>query len=502
MADNWPNWPIIGRESTGFAEMKQKIKYIQMKQNIIYSILIILVISSCRVGPNYQRAVVNSPATFRFDSISTQADTIINLKWWELFQNEELKALIDTALINNQDVLIAASRIEENRAVVGYNKADMWPSIGYDGSGARMQNNMPALGISGPYNNFSGAANLAWELDFWGKFRRGTEAARAELMASDYGHRAVQISLISSIAGTYFLLLDYDARLKISERTLVSRKESLRIISERYDKGIVPEIDLNQAEIQEAIAAASVPLYERLVAQTENALSVLIGGNPGTIVRTSALRDLVIPPEIPSGIPASVLARRPDINQAEQMLVAQNARIGVAVAMRFPSISLTGMLGAASTDLSSITTGDALIWSFGGGIVGPIFQFGKNKRRVEIERQRFYQDSLYYVQTILQAFREVEDALVEIQTLDSESIARERQMAAALNAAMLSNKRYNGGVTSYLEVLDSERSQFNAQLSAAEVYQLYLNAYVLLYKALGGGWISAEEMKQAEEAPQ
>ena len=293
-------------------------------------------------------------------------------------------------------------------------------------------------------------------------------------------------------------MLDYDARLETSIKTLKSRNESLRIIGERFDKGIVPEIDLNQAQIQEAIAAAAVPFYERLVAQTENALNVLLGNNPATIKRSHKLRDAVIPPEIPSGIPSSVLARRPDINQAEQLLVAQNARIGVAVAMRFPSISITGMLGAASSDLSSIASGESVIWSVGAGIVGPIFQFGKNKRRVDIERQRMYQDSIYYTQTIRQAFREVEDALIEIQTLDRESTARERQMAAAQNGAMLSTERYNGGVTSYLEVLDSERSQFNAELAASETYQLYLNAYVFLYKALGGGWISEAEMNQAQ----
>jgi len=469
-----------------------------MKRNIIYSIFLILVISSCKVGPNYQRPVVTSPTSFRFDSISTQEDTVINLKWWELFNNPELKALIDTALKYNPDVLIAASRIEEARAVVGYNKADQWPSIGYDGSGARQQMNIPGLGIDGPFNNFSGAANLAWELDFWGKYRRSTEAARAEMLATDFGHRAIQVSLISSVASTYFLLLDYDSRLETSKKTLESRGESLRIIGERFNEGIVPEIDLNQAQIQEAIAAAAVPFYERLVAQTENALSVLLGNNPMTIKRTQKLRDEVIPPEIPSGIPSSVLARRPDINQAEQMLVAQNARIGVAVAMRFPSISITGMFGAASSDLSSIASGESVIWSVGAGIVGPIFQFGKNKRRVDIERQRMYQDSLYYVQTIQQAFREVEDALIEIQTLDRESTARERQMAAAQNGAMLSTERYNGGVTSYLEVLDSERSQFNAELAASETYQQYLNAYVFLYKALGGGWISEAEMNQAQ----
>jgi multidrug efflux system outer membrane protein len=243
-----------------------------------------------------------------------------------------------------------------------------------------------------------------------------------------------------------------------------------------------------------------VPFYERLVAQTENALSVLLGNNPMTIKRTHKLREEVIPPEIPSGIPSSVLTRRPDINQAEQRLVAQNARIGVAVAMRFPSISITGMFGAASNDLSSLASGESVIWSVGAGIVGPVFQFGKNKRRVDIERQRMYQDSLYYVQTIQQAFREVEDALIQIHTLERESIARERQMAASQNGAMLSTERYNGGVTSYLEVLDSERSQFNAELAASETYQQYLNAYVFLYKALGGGWINEEELNAANQA--
>jgi multidrug efflux system outer membrane protein len=473
-----------------------------MKQNIIYSFFLILAITSCKVGPKYQRPEVKTPGAFRFDMASTQADTLINLKWWELFQDKDLEALIDTALIINQDVLIAASQIEEARAVLGYNKADLWPSLGYDGSGARSKVNIPSLGVTDPFNNFQGAASLAWELDFWGKFRRSTEAARAELVASEYGQRAIQVSLISEIANTYFLLLDFDSRLQISNKTLDSRKESLRIIRERFNEGIVAEIDLNQAEIQEAIAAASVPYFERLVAQTENALSILVGFNPGPILRSRTLRDQVIPPEIPSGIPSAVLARRPDINQAEQYMIAQNARIGIAVAMRFPSISLTGMFGAASSDLSNLLTNESMIWSVSGGIVGPIFQFGKNKRRVDIEGQRFYQESLYYVKTILQAFREVDDALVEIQTLDKESSARERQMAAAQNAADLSHERYDGGVTSYLEVLDSERSKFDAELAASQTYQQYLNAYVFLYKALGGGWLSSAEEKAFIQAQQ
>ncbi len=472
------------------------------RQKLITIAILIIILAGCKVGPKYKQPVVESPDLFRFDSVSTVADTVINLKWWEMFRDEDLKALIDTALVYNQDVLIAASRMEEARAVLGYNKADLWPSLGYDGTAGRQKVNVPSIGVSDPFNNFQGVATLAWELDFWGKYRRSTEAARAELLASEHGMRTIQIGLISEIASIYFLLLDYDARLEISRKTLETRRESMNIIQDRFNEGIVAEIDLNQAEIQEAIAAAAVPFYERQVAQTENALSILIGINPGPVIRNSTLRDQVIPPKVPTGIPSTVLARRPDINQAEQYVVAQNARIGVAVAMRFPSISLTGMFGAASSDLSTILNNESMIWSVSGGILGPIFQFGKNKRRVDIERERFYQDSLYYVKTILQAFREVEDALVEIQTLEMESNARERQMAAAKNAADLSQERYDGGVTSYLEVLDSERSKFDAELAASQTYQQYLNAFVFLYKALGGGWISEQEMMEAEAAQQ
>lgn len=469
-----------------------------MPRKLFYFVTALVFLAACKVGPKYKSPEVASPDLFRFDSVSTAADTVINLQWWELFGDPDLKTLIDTALKYNQDVMIAASRIEEARAVYGFNKADLWPSIGYDGTAGRSKANIPGLGLTDPFNNFQGMATLAWELDFWGKFRRANEAARAELLASEYGLRTIQISLISDIATLYFILLDYDARLNISRQTLQTRKESTRIIQERYNEGIVAEIDLNQAQIQEAIAASAVPLYERLVAQTENALSILLGSNPKAIVRNSTLQDQVVPPEIPSGIPAAVIARRPDINQAEQFVVAQNARIGVAVAMRFPSISLTGMFGAASNDLSNLLSNESMIWSVSGGILGPIFQFGKNKRRVDIERQRFKQDSLLYTQIILQAFREVEDALVEIQTLERESQARLQQMEAASNAASLSHERYDGGVTSYLEVLDSERSNFDARLAAAQTYQEYLNAYVYLYKVLGGGWISEEEKAAAE----
>ena len=466
-----------------------------MIKSIVKVLFLILIIVSCKVGPNYQRPDIKSPDQFRFAE-GTQ-DSTINLKWWELFQNDELRNMIETALKNNQDVLIAAARIEEARAVVGYNKSDQYPQFNYEGNFA--ETNLQGYSVTDAgYGLFIGPS-LSWELDFWGKYRRATEAARAELLASEYGQRAVQVGLISDVASTYFLLLDYDSRLDISQKTLETRKQYLQIIQERFDKGIVPEIDLNQAQIQVAIAAASVPFYERQVAQTENALNILLGHNPASIVRTHRLQNEPLPPNIPSGLPSSLLERRPDIRQAEESLAAQTAQIGVAQALRFPSFSLTGFLGAATTDLTSMTASNTIAWSAGAGLFGPLFNFGKNKRRVEIERQRMIQDSLSYAKTVLQAFREVQDALIEVSTYKRERAARQQQMVAAVHAMELSQSRYDGGVTSYLEVLDSERSKFDAELSASQAYQLELNAFVKFYKALGGGWITEEEMKNANQ---
>lgn len=437
------------------------------------------------MGPNYQRSDYKPPEKYRFNT--SGSDTTVNLKWWELFQDEYLLALIDTALINNYDIRIAAARIEEARAIVGYNKADLYPSFSYEVSASR--SNLVGNQKGDGYNTFFVAPALNWEIDFWGKYRRYTEAARADLLAAEYSQRVIQLGLISEVASTYFLLLDYDSRLSISRKTLDSRQESLKIIEERFNKGIIPELDLNQAQMQEADAAAAVPLFERAVATTENALSVLIGKNPGAIIGRNKLQEQVLPPDIPSGIPSSLLERRPDILQVEQNLVSQNARIGAAQAMRLPAISLTGFFGLASPELNQLLSDDGMVWSAGGSLLGPIFNFGKNKRNVEIERQRMIQDSLNYVQTILGAFQDVEDALIEVSTYKDEVIARNRQRDAAINASLLSKDRYDGGVTSYLEVLDSERSMFQAELSASETFQQQLNAYVKLYKALGGGWI-------------
>ena len=277
---------------------------------------------------------------------------------------------------------------------------------------------------------------MNWEIDFWGKFRRANEAAKAELIASEYGKRTIQIGLISSIVGTYYQLLDFRWREFIARKTVELRQESLDIIQARYDNGIVPEIDLNQAQIQLAIAASAVPLYQRSVAQTENALGILLGRNPGPVTVGIELDEQQLPPDIPVGIPSMLMERRPDILQAENLLHAQNARIGVAVAQRFPAISVTGLLGVASNDISTLTAGGAS-FSLGAAMVGPLFEFGKNKRRVEVERKKTEQALYQYERTVITAFKEVEDALVEIHTLKDERRARQDHVTAAQNAQKL-----------------------------------------------------------------
>jgi len=298
------------------------------------------------------------------------------------------------------------------------------------------------------------------------------------------------------VVSTYFQLLDYDQRLKIAEETVRSREKSLNIIQQRYDRGIIPEIDLNQAQIQKEIAASSVPFYRRLKVKTENVLNILTGRLPLEIKRGKILQEQTVPPDIPPGLPAQLLERRPDIRQAEYLVMSRNAQIGVAQAMRLPSISLTAVLGFASNDLSTVIAGGPA-WSIGGNLFGPLFNFGKNIRRVEIQEEKTKQALLGYENTVLNAFREVEDALVEVQTYKEQVTAKRRQTIAARNALSLSRERYDRGITSYLEVLETERSWFNAELELSDIRRLYLTAYIKLYKALGGGWITQEE-KDAE----
>jgi multidrug efflux system outer membrane protein len=314
------------------------------------------------------------------------------------------------------------------------------------------------------------------------------EAAREDLLATEEAYKGVYISLISEVAGTYFYLRDLDQRLEISKQTLKSRQEYFEIINQRFINGIAPEWDLRQAEVQVNIAASAVPAFERAVAQTENVMAILLGRNPGNIPRGKSITDQTINPQIPCGLPSELLERRPDIMAAQHQLAAQNARIGVAQAQRFPSLSLTGLLGVSSTELASVLTADAAVMGASAALLGPVFEFQRNKRRVDVEKAKTDEALKVYELTVISAFADVDNSLVAVKTYKEELFARENQAKAALQVAGFSRSRYDAGVTNYLEVLDADRTNFDAQLKSSETKQFLLNSQLNLYKSLGGGW--------------
>ena len=390
--------------------------------------------------------------------------------------------------MENKELAIATARRDEVRARLGFTRADLYPQVDGVASAGRGNQAEQFLPGVGEQDTFILAAEAFWEVDLFGRIRRSTEAAQAELFASEANRQAVITAVVADVASTYFLLRDLDARYEIAERTLMTRQDSTNIIRERFNKGIVPYLDVNQAEIEEADSAATLAALGRTRIQAENLLSILLGRNPGLVLRGRSLADQTLPPDVPAGLPSELLERRPDLQAAEQTLAAQTARIGVAEALRWPSLSLTGSIGLISDDLSELTSNNSDIWNVDATLFAPIFNAGRNRERVEIERARTEQALNQYELAVILAFSEVEDALAAISNLEDEYEARQMQVTAARSAATLSRARYDGGVTSYLEVLDSERSLFTAEIAASQVRRAQLVAVVDLYKALGGGW--------------
>ncbi len=460
-----------------------------MRTRRLLLLAVVLALGGCTLGPDYVRPDLDAPASY-IQPVQ-EGESFANAAWWDLFQDPQLQELIRIALVENQDLGIAVSRIEEFRAVLGVTRSNQFPTVDIAGTAGRTDpsRNVFPGGLSGEeIENYRLSADVFFELDLFGRLRRSTEAARGELLAAEESRRGIAISLVANVASTYMLLRDLDAQLEISRRTEVTRANSLRIIEARFEMGTVPRLDVNQAEIQLAVANSAVAAAERLVGQTEHALSLLIGRNPGGIARGLPLQRQTMPPSIPAGLPSELLLRRPDVLSAEASLAAQTARIGVAEAARWPALSLTGSFGFESQELSTLTRSGSDFLSIGGSIFQPLFNSGRNKRQVEIEQARTKQVLLGYQQTLQRAFGEVEDALIAVRTYKAEHEARARQAAAARSATMLSRARYDGGVSSYLEVLDAERSLFDAELTESQTLRLYINAVIELYKALGGGW--------------
>ncbi len=443
----------------------------------------------CRLGPDYHPPDMTLPPEWR-QPAPAEPQSTADLAWWDLFQDETLRELIRTALTQNKDLAIAASRIDEARARYGFTRADQYPvvNLGIDATRGRTSAQLPP-GDGATTNAFAGRVEAFYEVDLWGKYRRSTEAARADIMGTLMARQTVVLTLVGDVAASYFFLLDLDNQLAISRETLEARRESLRIIRARFEHGTTSALDVHQAEIQESIAEAAIPTFERLIVETEDRLRVLLGEFPGDVVRGRPLAEQVLPPEIPPGLTSDILRRRPDLQAAEQALIAANAFIGVAEAQRYPLIGLTATAGAASDDLSRITHGGAGLWSIGASLVQPLFNFGKNKRRVEIARAQTEQALISYEAAVQQAFREVEDALAGVRTARERAAVLDRQVIAARAALAMSQARYDQGVTSYLEVLIQQTTAFEAELGASLARQEALSSVVRLYSALGGGWI-------------
>ena len=448
--------------------------------------LLALALSGCKLTPDYERPELGLPPAW----IETTPDgeSIANLEWWELYEDRQLEFLIRTALEENKDLGLALARIAELSARVTVTRADQFPFIDVFSSAGRGRESQFLFPGAPTQEAYGLSAQLSFELDIWRKYARATEGARADLLATEAAHRAITISLVGAVANTYLLLRDLDARLAISERTAKTRTESLRIIEARFEKGIVPELDVYQAEIELADADAAVASFERQVVQTENALRILLGRYPGAIARGLSLEEQALVPDVPAGLPSELLQRRPDVISAEQQLAAETARIGVAEALRWPSISLTASFGAVATELSDLNANEAKAWNLVAGLIAPIFNSGRLKANARAQRAVAEQALRSYEATVLQSFREVEDALVAVRTLRVEHAARLRARDSAREAARLSRARYDGGVVDYLEVLDSERSLFRSELDESSTRRASFDAVVLLYKALGGGW--------------
>jgi multidrug efflux system outer membrane protein len=463
--------------------------------------LLSLVMTACAVGPDYSRPSVTTMEGFRMTEAGSGGPSIANLPWWELLRDEELQKLIRISLDENKDLKRAVAMVEEFESRLFVSRMDYAPKVDAVVNAPSFGRNSPFQfpGFPNPFNYYV-QGNLSWELDIWGRIRRSNEAARGDLLSKDENQRAVVLELVSSVAQAYFELLQFDMQLDIARRTLRSWEESVRIAQARLRQGVIAKLDADQFEAERANAAARAAEFERQMIQKENQLSVLLGRNPGQITRGRSLTEQVIPPAVPPGLPSELLQRRPDVLLAEQELAASTARIGMAKADRFPKLSLTGLIGVAHPQLSKLFTDASDFGVAGPTLAGPLLNaqiLGFQQEAVEAQAR---QAVARYEQSILVAFKEVEDALVAVRTAREQREAQAQQVEALRSALRLANLRYKGGLANYLDVLIAQRNLFEAELSLTGTHRLHLVSVVQLYKALGGGWSPEEHPPQRAES--
>ncbi len=451
------------------------------------------------VGPDYRRPAVEAPGAWRTGAEAQKQDSasLVDTRWWEQMGDPVLNDLIGVAMRESKDLPVASARVEEFAAQYGVVRADLFPQVG---AGAQYERqrvtergaNEFSSGYKFTTDSFSTTLNASWEIDIWGRVRRASEAARAQLIASEEGRQAVILSLVSSVAASYVNLRNLDRQLEIAEKTVDSRKKSLELFEQRFKVGLISEMELFQVKTLYEDALASVPQLKNSIAQQENGLCVLLGRDPGPIPRGRNIDQLVLP-QVPAGLPSELLTRRPDIRQAEQNLIAANAQIGVARAAYFPAISLTGLLGVASGELSKLFTGPARVWSYGASLAVPIFTAGKISGQVRVAEAQREQALIAYRQAIQNAFRDVENSLVDQGMTRQQLAVRGKQVEDFTKYVYLANLRYENGYSNYLDVLDAERSLFNSQLSYVQNQASLFQALINLYKAMGGGWVTEAE---------
>lgn len=463
----------------------------------VFSMLLL----ACAMGPNYSRPDISTSDSFRMAEEPKDLPSLANIPWWELYQDEELQRLIRIALEENKDLKRAVASIDEFQARLYTARMDFSPQLSATG-------NLPVARLGGvtfpgfpsPFAHYV-QGSLSWEMDIWGRIRRANEASLADLLAREETRRAVTLQIVGGVAQSYFDLRQFDMQLEIAKRTLLAWEESVRIGQARLRQGLINKLDVDQFEAERENAAARIAELKRQVIQKENELSVLLGRNPSQIARGRSLTEQIMPPVVPAGLPSELLQRRPDVVQAEQQLVAATARIGVAKAERFPKLSLTGLLGVASPTLTDFISPGTSFGLLAPVLTGPLLNaqtLGFQQKAVEAQAR---QAVAQYEQTVLVAFREVEDALVGVSTAREQAAAQERQVNSLRSALHLANLRYKGGLANYLDVLIAQRSLFVTELALADTHRLHLVSVVQLYKALGGGWSPGEAGRERPASP-
>jgi multidrug efflux system outer membrane protein len=459
-----------------------------MKRLVASAALALFATACTKVGPDYERPKMPVPPAYRFADANEQAASLADLPWWQVFDDPALQALVREAVANNLDVRIAAARVEELRARAGIVKSFLYPQVDGVVNYNVFGTSSAPQGSDSTRQNFSAGFALSWEWDLFGKVSRQHEAALATVLASEQSHRGVLVTLVGDVASSYFLLRQLDAELAIARQTLQLNDATVEYFRNRLDGGVSNRLELDRIQALRAQTAASIPTFEQQIAQVENSISFLLGRPPGPIQRDMQKPLDLPPPAIPAGLPASLLERRPDVMEAEQLLVAANADIGAAKALFYPSIGLTAFGGGIAGDLSNFLGGSGAAWSIGAGLLQPIYNAGRNKRNLEAVQAQFQQALGAYQKAALNGYREVADALVAIQKLALVRVEREGAVTVLQDAADLARSRYDSGLASYIEILTADQDLFQQQLLLADTRGAELIARTTFYRALGGGW--------------